>query len=83
VLLFEEGYEVFSFLGEPIIFGGQELVFFDVVNFQQICFDAVSQVSVDFFGIKMKITMIKLVNVLWSFLEHVKKLDCLKQITEF
>jgi len=33
MLFFEEGYEVFSFLCEPVVFGGQELVFFDVVNF--------------------------------------------------
>jgi len=63
------------------MFGGHELVLFDVVDFQQPSFYAVPQVTVDFFGVKMQAAMVKLVNVFWCFLEHAQKLEGFKQVT--
>ena len=45
-----------------------------MVDFQQVCFHAVSEVAVDFFGVEVEAAVIKLVNVSGIPSEHVKKL---------
>ena len=42
----EKVYEGPSFVCESIIFGGKELVFFDVVDFDEIYVDAVSKIAI-------------------------------------
>jgi len=54
-----------------------------VVKFQQVCFEAVSEVAVDFFAVKMEAAVIKLIDVIGFPLEHVKKLERLHQVAEF
>jgi len=39
-------YECSSFVGESIIFGRKELIFFDVVDFNEVYVDAVSKISI-------------------------------------
>jgi hypothetical protein len=79
----EEGYELLPLLCEPIVFCWQEPVFFDAVDFQQFCFEAIPEVTVDFFAVKVEAAMIKLIHVTGSPSEHIKKLQRLHQVAEF
>ena len=68
---------------EFVVFCWKELFFFDVVDFQQFCFDAVSEVAVDFFGVEAEAAVIKLVHVIGFLSEHVEKLYDFMQVAEF
>ena len=54
-----------------------------MVYFQQLCFEAVSEVTVDFFTVKVETAVIKLIHVTGFPSEHVKKLQGIHQVTEF
>jgi hypothetical protein len=43
---FEKVYERSSFVGESIVFGGEELVFINVVDFDEAYVKAVSKISI-------------------------------------
>ena len=45
-------YEGSPFVGESIIFGRKEPVFFDVVNFNEVYVDAVSKISIYFLNVE-------------------------------
>jgi len=54
-----------------------------VVYFQQPCFEAVSELAVDFFAVKVEAAVIELIHVIGFLSEHVEKLQRLQQVTEF
>lgn len=48
----EKIYEGSPFVGESIIFGRKELIFFNVVNFNEAYVDAVSKISIYFLNVE-------------------------------
>ena len=72
-----------SLLCKPVVFSWKKPVFFNVVYLKQLCFEAVSEVSVDFFAVKMEAAVIKLIHITCFLSEHVKKFEGLHQVAEF
>ena len=63
---------------EFVVFCWEEFVSFDVVDFQQVCFDAVSEVAVDFFGVEVEAAVVELIHVSGFLSENVEKLQGLQ-----